>query len=175
MKSTRQKGFLLFLLAVCVGVSLAAGSLAIYTSAADVSAAYAGTHSFDLNASVSVDVQPTVGPADAASYPFEVSGSSLGGDDVAMDMTVFFGSTEALEQAPGLYAALVETTGGDRRVLKTVTSGDLIYEEPCAFQAGDAVRTFAIELSFLPNAQRSGLARLAACQLFVTGTPHVDA
>ena len=39
MKSTRQKGFLLFLLAVCVGVSLAAGSLAIYTSAADVSAA----------------------------------------------------------------------------------------------------------------------------------------
>ena len=69
----KQNGFLLFLLAVCVGVSLAAGSLAIYTSAADVSAVYAGTHSFDLNAAVSVDVQPTVGPAAAASYPFEVS------------------------------------------------------------------------------------------------------
>lgn len=171
----KQKGFLLFLLTVCVGVSLAAGSLAIYTSAADVSAARGGAHSFDLNAAVSVDVQPTVTPAQAASYPFEVSGSDLGGDANAMDMTVFFGSTEALAQTPGLYAALVETTGGERRVLKTVTSGDLLYEEAYAFEAGDDVRTFEIELSFLPDAQSVGPARLEACQLFVTGTPHVEA
>ena len=170
----KQNGFLLFLLAVCVGVSLAAGSLAIYTSAADVSAVYAGTHSFDLNAAVSVDVQPTVGPAAAASYPFEVSGSSLVGQPGAVDMTVFFGSTQALDEAPGLYAALVETSGGDRRLLKTVTSGDLLYEEACAFEAGDGVRTFEIELSYLPGAQSAGIACLAACQLFVTGAPHIE-
>ena len=170
----KQKGFLITLLALAVVISLSAGSLAIYASAADVAASQAGTRSFDLAAPVAVDVRPTVAPMQTASFPFEVSGSSLGQVDAAdaMDLTVFFGSTDALAQTPGLYACLVETTGGGRRVLKTVVAGDLRYEEPLAF-TGDETRTFAIELSWLDDSA-AATARLSACQLFVTGAPHTE-
>ena len=54
------------------------------------------------------------------------------------------------------------------------SSGDLLYEEPCAFEAGDAqTRTFAIELSWLDD-NEAATARLSACQLFVTGAPHTE-
>lgn len=171
----KQKGFLIMLLALAVVISLSAGSLAIYASAADVAASQEGAQRFDLASPVAVDVRPTVAPMQTASYPFEVSGVTLGGgSDDAMDMTVFFGSADALARTPGLYACLVETTGGAYRVLRTVTSGDLLYEEPCAFEAGDAqTRTFAIELSWLDD-NEAATARLSACQLFVTGAPHTE-
>lgn len=171
----KQKGFLIMLLALAVVISLSAGSVAIYASAADVAASQGDPQRFDLASPVAVDVRPTVAPMQTASYPFEVSGDSLGGGPAdAMDMTVFFGSTDALAQTPGLYACLVETTDGAYRVLKTVTSGDLLYEESRAFDEGSAkTRTFAIELSWLDDSE-AATARLNACQLFVTGAPHIE-
>ena len=171
----KQKGFLIMLLALAVVISLSAGSLAIYASAADVAASQGDPQRFDLASPVAVYVRPTVAPMQTASYPFEVSGDSLGGGPAdAMDMTVFFGSTDALAQTPGLYACLVETTDGAYRVLKTVTSGDLLYEESRAFDEGSAkTRTFAIELSWLDDSE-AATARLNACQLFVTGAPHIE-
>ena len=171
----KQKGFLIMLLALAVVISLSAGSVAIYASAADVAASQGDPQRFDLASPVAVDVRPTVAPMQTASYPFEVSGDSLGGGPAdAMDMPVFFGSTDALAQTPGLYACLVETTDGAYRVLKTVTSGDLLYEESRAFDEGSAkTRTFAIELSWLDDSE-AATARLNACQLFVTGAPHIE-
>ena len=59
-------------------------------------------------------------------------------------------------------------------MLKTVTSGDLLYEESRAFDEGSAkTRTFAIELSWLDDSE-AATARLNACQLFVTGAPHIE-
>ena len=103
----KQKGFLIMLLALAVVISLSAGSVAIYASAADVAASQGDPQRFDLASPVAVDVRPTVAPMQTASYPFEVSGDSLGGGPAdAMDMTVFFGSTDALAQTPEMLPVL---------------------------------------------------------------------
>ncbi len=171
-------------LLLMIVTSLSAGTLAVYTSTADLAVLDISAKKFalsvDQGAQSEFDLK--IAPGEMVSYYFDVANSDDDGEvaEVDMDLMVQGDFSNLYDALPGISVRLLADSGsGYTAVAQASSSGVLSYSKPLAFSAGESgAKHFILSFEWADSDSARQLITsgktVLPLTLYVRGTQHVS-